>query len=103
MSSTPPTSNQSVAENPAGDGVEISVDDARSGQRTGRVVWILLISLGVLVIVFAVYLIANARHFQSIHNPSQRDLNATDAASFSTPPSQPRQTPTASSGGGNGQ
>ncbi len=103
MSSPPPTSNRSVANNPAGDGVEVSVDSARGGQRTGRVVWIMAISIGVLVALFAIYLIANAHHTQTINHPSGRDLNTSDAASFHTPAPQPRQVPTTSSGGNTGQ
>ncbi len=91
MSTPPPTSNRSVAENPGGDGVEIRVDDVRGGQRTGRMVWILLISIGAIAVLFAAYLIMNARHMQAI--PQQHDLNARDVSTFRTPPPSPRQTP----------
>ena len=103
MSSPPPTSNRSVAENPAGDGVEVGIDAVRGGQRTGRVVWIMGISMAVLIAIFAVYLISSARHMQTINHPSGRDLNASDASAFHTPPPQGRSSPTASSGGDNNQ
>ena len=103
MSSPPPTSNRSVAENPGGDGVEVSVDAGRGGQRTGRMVPIMLTSIVAIVVIFAIFLITNAHHLQTINHPADRDLNASDAASFHTPASQPRPGPTASSGGNTGQ
>ena len=92
MSSTPPGSGP-VPTNAAGDGVEIKVDEARSGQRSGRVVWILAISLLAIVLIFAVYLIINARHMQQISHPAGRDLNAHDASTYQTPPPSARPSP----------
>ena len=92
MSSTPPGESPNMT-NAAGDGVEISVDDARSGQRSGRVIWIMLLSIGAIVVLFAILLAVNAGHMQRIHQTAGRDLNAHDASTYQTPPPSPRATP----------
>ena len=92
MSNTPPI-DPTTGVNAAGDGVELTPDAARSGQRTGRVVWILGVSMAAIIVIFAIFLISNARHLQHITHPAGRDLNARDASTFQTPPPSARTTP----------
>lgn len=86
MANTPPTHQP-------GDGVELTTTEARGSQRTGHAIWILVISLVLIVVLFGGYLMINAGHIQRLDHPAGRDLNASDAATYQTPPPAPRQNP----------
>ena len=92
MTDTPPT-ERSIAANPGGDGVEVSVTAARSGQRTGRMVWIMGISMAAIIIIFAIFLISNARHLHDVNRSNGRGLNPLYVNSYQTPGGSARQDP----------
>ncbi len=90
MSDRPPLD---TASNPGGDGERVSVLGARGAQRTGRAIWILVISLGLAVVLLLGYVALHARHMQTLDHPAGRDLNTTDLNTFKTPEPSPRQAP----------
>ena len=92
MSNTPPT-EQSIAANPGGDGIEITPTNARTGQRTGRVVWILGVSMAAIIIIFAIFLISNARHLSHINRSGGAGMSAHDVNTYQTPGGSARQDP----------
>ena len=89
MSNTPPIEPT----NAAGDGVELTPTQARSGQRTGRMIWILGISMGAIILIFVIFLVGNASHLQRISHSAGRDLNQHDVNSYQTPGGSARQDP----------
>ncbi len=92
MSNTPP--GRSTGGNPAaGDGEQVDVVNARGAQRTGRQIWVLAISLGLIVVLMLGYVALHSRHMQTINHPAGRDLNAADVSTFKTPPPSARQAP----------
>jgi hypothetical protein len=80
------------------------VTEARGAVRTGRNIWILLISLALAVILLIGYWLVHAPHMATIDHPQQRDLNARDIGTFNTPAGSARQAPPGEpSTGGNAQ
>ncbi len=82
MSPTPPISSGprsagDSSSNAAGDGVELSVVEARGAQRTGAI-WILIISLTLAVVVLGGYWLTQASKMQAVNHPAGRDLNTKD-------------------------
>ncbi len=86
MSSTPPDRNTTS-------GPEVSVTDARGAQRTGRNIWILVISLGAAVVLLLGYTLLHAPRMGSINHPQVRDVNAQDISTFNTPGGSARGAP----------
>ena len=88
MSATPPGPSKPSPTGPsatgpsAGDGVHVAATDVRGATRTGRNIWILVISLALAVVVMIGYWLLHAPHFQSISHPQVRDESARDANSY---------------------
>ncbi len=86
MSSLPPDRDQPTAP-------EVTVTDARGAQRTGRAIWILVISLGAAVVLLLGYTLLHAPRMGSINHPQVRDVNAQDISTFNTPAGSARGAP----------
>jgi hypothetical protein len=67
MSQTPPT-KVSDRGDAAGDGVGVSVTEARGAVRTGRNIWILVISLALAVVLVLGYWVVRAPHLHTVDN-----------------------------------
>ena len=93
MSSTPPLNQPSTGNPAAGDGEEVSVVGARGAQRTGRAVWILAISLGLIVVLMMGYWAVHTASLGSVNHASVRDLNAHDIRTYNAPEPSARQAP----------
>lgn len=88
MPALPP--DQDVSSAAAGDGVERTVNQARAGQRTGRVIWILVISLIlVTVALFGIW----ALRAPQLASPKSGNAKSPEAASFNAPEPSPKQAP----------
>ena len=85
MSTTPPDRNAA--------GPEVTVTEARGAQRTGRNIWILVISLGLAVVLLLGYTLLHAPRMGAINHPQPRDENAQDISTFHTPGGSARPAP----------
>jgi hypothetical protein len=74
-------------------GAEVSVTEARGAERTGRNIWILVISTLLAVVLLLGYWLLHAPHMASINHPQQRDMNAQDVSTFNTPAGSARGAP----------
>ena len=84
--STPPPDRDSSAP-------EVTVTDARGAQRTGRNIWILVISLGLAVVLLLGYTALHAPRMGALNHPQVRDENAQDISTFNTPGGSARSAP----------
>ncbi len=87
MSTTPPDRQPTTSE------PEVTVTDARGAQRTGRNIWILVISLGAAVVLLLGYTLLHAPRMGAINHPQPRDVNAQDISTFNTPGGSARGAP----------
>ncbi len=87
MSMTPPERDASAA------GPEVTPTEARGAMRTGRNIWILLISLVLVTVALIGLWLANASHMARINHPQVRDMNAQDVSTFNTPAGSARGAP----------
>ena len=85
MSTPPPDGN--------GAGPEVTVTEARGAQRTGRNIWILVISLGLAVVLLLGYTALHAPRMGAINHPQTRDENTQDISTFHTPGGSARPAP----------
>ncbi|WP_158913071.1 hypothetical protein [Caulobacter sp. S45] len=90
MSTTPPTQDPSRA-NRAGEGIASSVTDARGAVRTGRNIWILVISLALAVVVVMGYWLLYAPHFNALNNA--RAAGARNVSGYPVQNASPRSSP----------
>jgi hypothetical protein len=67
MSQTPPTKASSRGDAPGG-GVGLSVTEARGAVRTGRNIWVLVISLALAIVVVLGYWLLHAPRFHAVNN-----------------------------------
>ena len=86
MSNLPPDRDTTAAP-------EVTVTDARGAQRTGRNIWILVISLGAAVVLLLGYTLLHAPRMGAINHPQVRDENAQDISTFNTPGGSARGAP----------
>jgi hypothetical protein len=84
MSATPPNDPQktNAGTNRAGDGARLGVTEVRGAERTGRNIWILVISVTLAIVVVLGYWLFHAPHMAKLNHPQARDMNAIDAASY---------------------
>ena len=87
MSSLPPDRNGSAA------GPEVTPTEARGAVRTGRNIWILIISLALVTVVLIGLWLLNAPHMARINHPQVRDMNTQDVSTFNTPAGSARGAP----------
>ena len=80
MSVPPPPDPK--ATNAAGDGARPGVTEARGAVRTGRNIWILVISLTLAVVVVLGYWLWRSPHMAIINHPQGRDMNTQDVSSY---------------------
>ncbi len=66
MSQTPP--GKTPPHGAAGDGVGLSVTEARGAVRTGRNIWVLVISLALAAVVLLGYWLMHAPRFHAVNN-----------------------------------
>lgn len=96
MSDTPPVNRSPTGDPAAGDGVELTVEEARGGRRSGRVIWILVISLAAAVVLLIGYWLIEAPHMQAVQaasgGGSGRALTNEAVSTFAAPEPAPRQT-----------
>ncbi len=97
MSSTPPLSSPphpstDAVDTVAGDGVTLTVDQARGARRTGAI-WILVVSLVLAIVVLGAYWLSQAPRMQAVNHPSGRDLNAQDVRKMYPTQAQPPAAP----------
>ena len=90
MSSTPPDPS---AGTDGAAGPEVTVTAARGAERTGRNIWILVISLALAVVLLLGYVLVHAPRMASISHPQQRDMNSQDVSTFDTPAGSARGAP----------
>ena len=90
MSSPPPERN---ANTPGEAGPEVTVTEARGAERTGRAIWILVISTVLAVVLLLGYWLIHAPHMSKISHPQQRDMNTQDVSTFNTPAGSARGAP----------
>ena len=90
MSYTPPDRNADTTDAAAPD---VAVTDARGAVRTGRNIWILVISLTLAVVLLIGYWLLHASHMSTIQHPQVRDMNTQDVSSFNTPAGSARGAP----------
>ena len=88
MPALPPDQPTSHAD--AGDGVEISVNDARSGARSGRVIWILVISLALVTVALLGLWALKSGDMSKGTAGAQRSM---EGAAFNAPQPSPKQAP----------
>ena len=74
-------------------GPEVTVTQARGAQRTGRAIWILVISVAAAVILLLGYTLIHASRMGAINHPQVRDENAQDISTFNTPGGSARPAP----------
>ena len=86
MSMPPPDGNSTP-------GPEVTATDARGAQRTGRNIWILVISLGAAVVLLLGYTLIHAPRMGALNHPQVRDVNAQDISTFNTPGGSARGAP----------
>jgi hypothetical protein len=90
MSYTPPEGDGSSS---GAAGPEVSVAAARGAVRTGRNVWILVISTALAVVLLIGYWLIHASSMSTINHPQVRDMNTTDISTFNTPAGSARGAP----------
>jgi hypothetical protein len=86
MPTSPPDRDSST-------GPEVTVTEARGAQRTGRNIWILVISLGLAVVLLLGYTALHAPRMGALNHPQVRDENAQDISTFNTPAGSARTAP----------
>ena len=91
MSVTPPDRN--ARPSPGAAGPELNPTEARGAERTGRNIWILVVSLALAVILLLGYWLLHASHMAAINHPQVRDMNSQDISTFNTPAGSARQAP----------
>ena len=74
-------------------GPDMTATATRGAERTGRNIWILVISLGAAIVLMIGYWLIHASHFASINHPQGRDLNHQDISTFNTPAGSARPVP----------
>jgi hypothetical protein len=74
-------------------GPEVTVTEARGAERTGRNIWILVISTALAVVLLIGYWLLHAPHMANINHPQQRDMNVQDVSTFNTPAGSARGAP----------
>jgi len=92
------SSDDEAAHRAAGDGVEVRVDEARGSYRTGRAIWILVISLILAVVLLGGYWALHARSLQQVDAASGggahgRRVTDSRVKMFNTQPPSPKQAP----------
>ena len=91
MSATPPDrDDQSSA---GAKGPDLSATATRGAERTGRNIWILVISTTLAVVLLIGYWLVHAPHMAAINHPQVRDMNSQDISTFNTPAGSARQAP----------
>jgi hypothetical protein len=90
MSSPPPDRNTSST---GAAGPEVSITEARGAERTGRNIWILVISTLLAVVLLIGYWLLHAPHMANISHPQVRDMNTQDVSTFNTPAGSARGAP----------
>ena len=90
MSYTPPDRDETTT---GAAGPEVSVTEARGAMRTGRNIWILVISLALAVVLLLGYWLMHASRMSGINHPQVRDMNAQDVSTFNTPAGSARGAP----------
>jgi hypothetical protein len=91
MSATPPD-NGPTRSNSAGDGVGLGVTDARGAMRTGRNIWILVISLALAVVVVLGYWVLHAPHLNAL-NDAKAARTTQNATGYPVQDASPRESP----------
>ena len=91
MSATPPDQNDKTSAGATGP--DLSVTATRGAERTGRNIWILVISTGLAVVLLIGYWLLHAPHMAAINHPQMRDMNSQDISTFNTPAGSARQAP----------
>ncbi len=91
MSATPPEYDEKGSA--GAKGPDLSVTATRGAERTGRNIWILLISTGLAVVLLIGYWLLHASHMAAINHPQPRDMNSQDISTFNTPAGSARQAP----------
>lgn len=89
MPALPPDQETSHAD--AGDGVEVTVDQARGGQRSGRIIWVLVI--GLVLVAAAMFATFALRPNHAVSTEERSGVNRTEANSFQAPQPSPKQAP----------
>lgn len=90
MSNLPPDRNADVT---GATGPEVSVTEARGAERTGRNIWILVISTALAAVLLIGYWLLHAPHMANISHPQVRDMNTQDVSTFNTPAGSARGAP----------
>jgi len=89
MSQTPPISSAAHASaNDAGDGVALTVMEARGAQRRGAI-WILVISLTLAIVALGAFWLIQSPRMGAVNHPSGQDLNTQDVRKLYTRPTSP--------------
>ena len=83
MSTTPPDRQTTSAS--AASGADMSATEARGAVRTGRNIWILVISTAMAAVLLLGYWLLHASHMATINHPQARDMNSRDISTFNTP------------------
>lgn len=91
MPALPPDQPTSHAD--AGDGVEVTVNQARGGQRSGRIIWILVISLVFVTVALLGIWLLRAPQLGSAKDGSEKATHSADVNSFQAPQPSPKQAP----------
>ena len=87
MSSPPPNRSMETA------APEVTPTEARGAMRTGRAIWILVISLALVTVALIGLWLVNAPHMARITHPQMRDMNTQDISTFNTPAGSARGAP----------
>ena len=91
MAETPPDHTTISAS--AASGGDVSATDARGAARTGRNIWILVISTALAAVLLLGYWLFHAPHMATVTHPQARDMNNRDISTFNTPAGSARQAP----------
>ena len=91
MPALPPDQETSHAD--AGDGVEVTVNQARGGQRSGRIIWILVISLIFVTVALLGIWLLRAPQLGSAKDGNEKAASARDISNFQSPQPSPKQAP----------
>jgi hypothetical protein len=95
MSSPPPEPSRDPSS-------EVSVIEARGAIRTGRAIWILVISLGLAVVVVLGVWLLHSRGLSNVTHPQARDFSNRDIAAYNEGSPSARSSP-GDAGAGNNQ
>jgi hypothetical protein len=95
MSSPPPEAPQEPA-------TELGVVEARGAIRTGRAIWILVISLGLAVVLVLGVWLLHSRGLSNVTHPQARDFSNRDIATYNEDSPSARSSP-GDAGATNGQ